>query len=87
VSNIRVWATPDKQGTPLDITNGGQYWWESVKSWDITTAPLDTTVWVEGISAGTTRLELRVAAFDGGAQPVGPGSAGSAGSPNNPARP
>jgi len=73
-SNIRIWDTPDKQHE-LHFPTAGADWWNDEMTptdtcWAITTAnPLDMTVWVEGISTGTTQLELAVASFDRGAQP------------------
>ena len=72
--HIRIWDTPDKQHE-LHFPTAGADWWNDEMTptdtcWAITTAnPLDMTVWVEGISTGTTQLELAVASFDPGAQP------------------
>ena len=60
-SHIAVW---DDQHQTIDVTDeGGQEgaWYNRVASWQVTRGqPLDMTVWVEGLSAGTTTLELRL---------------------------
>ena len=71
--HIRIWDTPDKQHE-LHFPTTGADWWDDVLTptdtcWAITTAnPLDLTIWVEGLSAGTTHLELAVGTFTPEAQ-------------------
>jgi hypothetical protein len=72
--NVRIWDTPDKQHELHFPTTGADWWNDELTPtdtcWAITTAnPLDMTVWIEGISTGTTELQLAVASFDPGAQP------------------